>query len=673
MYIFILCTFFSVLSSPNKVYAQNYAIVNATDVNIRSGPGTSYSIIGKLTAGNRISITGSQNDTSGHKWYSFLLSNKNAYIREDFVRVMQAYVLDQTFENELSNEGFPEDYKIFLRELHQSFPNWVFKAQKINMDFSQVVNEELSGTRTLVRSNAISSHKSTDLGKYDWNTSTWPSFDGASWVAASKEITEYYLDPRNFLNEVHIFQFEKQTYNSLIQTRAGLLQMVKGTFLDSYINAEGLSYNIADNNSNNIINNITNISPTPIIDQNQVGSIIIGGAPTGLSPYGERDNEITGYSSVVIGPGANITNSPNQIISPGVISQNVLSSDGNTFTYLPQGQYHYVDVILNACIQANINPYAFVSMIFQEQGKEGKSESITGTNKKFPGNYNYINIGAFAGSGYSAIENGLLYAATEGTFGRPWNTKEKAIYGAADYYSTGYVSKGQDTFYLKKWNVQGDNMFKHQYMTNVSGGASEGAILSQAYDDTVKSFSHEFKIPIYNNMPSTIVEYPTKDGSPNNKLKSLGVSGYILTPTFNMDTQEYSLIVPTNVSSVVVNATLLDKKAAIAGIGTISLQATLNKVHILVVAENKDQRYYTINITRQGYIGNMSEVDVGINTTNNNSNIISVPQVPIITNDIIVPTDIGSSTIIEGPPTNQNIINNIINNSSVSTNKGPGE
>lgn len=36
---------------------------------------------------------------------------------------------------------------------------------------------------------------------------------------------------------------------------------------------------------------------------------------------------------------------------------------------------------------------------------------------------------------------------------------------------TNYVKAGQDTLYLKKYNVQGSNMYKHQYMTNVNGSS----------------------------------------------------------------------------------------------------------------------------------------------------------------------------------------------------------
>ena len=37
-----------------------------------------------------------------------------------------ATMTDAEFETYLTNQGFPESYKVKLRELHKSHPNWVF-------------------------------------------------------------------------------------------------------------------------------------------------------------------------------------------------------------------------------------------------------------------------------------------------------------------------------------------------------------------------------------------------------------------------------------------------------------------------------------------------------------------------------------------------------------------
>ena len=266
---------------------------------------------------------------------------------------------------------------------------------------------------------------------------------------------------------------------------------------------------------------------------------------------------------------------------------------------MPKGTYSYAELIYDACRQVNCNPYCIVSMILQEQGKNG-SDSVSGTNKKFKGYYNFGNINAFASSDLTAIENGLKYASQSGSYNRPWNSKEKGIYGLCDFYANSYVRGGQDTFYLKKWNVQGDNLFKHQYMTNVAGAAAEGQLLGNAYDEIVLQMPHEFKIPIYNNMPETACPIPTKDGSPNNKLKSLAVANYILTPTFNPDVSDYSIMLTADTNSVFINAEAYDKKAAVGGIGNILTTTSYTVAIIYCVAENKDIRQYNISFYKPG-------------------------------------------------------------------------
>ncbi|MCD7796287.1 MAG: hypothetical protein LUG95_01290 [Clostridiales bacterium] len=37
--------------------------------------------------------------------------------------------------------------------------------------------------------------------------------EGSSWVSASETAVKYYMDPRNWLDEKHIFQFESTSYD----------------------------------------------------------------------------------------------------------------------------------------------------------------------------------------------------------------------------------------------------------------------------------------------------------------------------------------------------------------------------------------------------------------------------------------------------------------------------
>lgn len=458
--------------------------VKGTSVNVRSGPSTTYDKLGTVNLGYKLVPLETVKDKSGNSktWYKFIYNGQNAYIRSDFCKEMSSYTFDQAFETDMSIKGFPESYKPGLRDLHANYPLWVFNVDNIDMNFDYAVDNESEPGRTLVTIGAISSYKSAENGNYDFATGKYKTYDGGAWVTASRQVIAAYMDPRNFLYDPYVFQFEHQTFNVNIQTLDAVKEMVKGTFLDAKVNTEGLSGEVAQT--------IPLIGFTDTFNVEQYGPQAMGN------------------------PG--LINNGGNVSGPGGKGS---AQESYAFTYLPKGTYTYAELIFDACRQVNANPYTIVSMILQEQGVNG-SDSVSGKNAKFPGYYNFGNVNAFASGGLTAVENGLKYAKEAGSYNRPWDTIEKAIYGLCDFYANTYVRDGQDTFYLKKWNVQGDSMFKHQYMTNVSGAAAEGQLLGNIYDEKLLSLPHEFKIPVYKNMPDEC-PIPTDDSKPVFRIEDL--------------------------------------------------------------------------------------------------------------------------------------------------------
>ena len=209
----------------SQAYAQT-ATVNATTLNVRSGPGTGYSLVARLNHGTSVSTIGETTGTDGALWYQIQYASgtetKTGYVSASYLKFPVTYTQDANFEAYLSSQGFPESYKESLRTLHAEHPSWVFQAQHTGLDWNTVIDNESAVGANLVDSGSISSWKSTAYGAYDWNTGTWPGFDGASWVAASREIVAYYMDPRNFLNDTYVFQFLLHTYDGAGQTKEGL-------------------------------------------------------------------------------------------------------------------------------------------------------------------------------------------------------------------------------------------------------------------------------------------------------------------------------------------------------------------------------------------------------------------------------------------------------------------
>lgn len=597
--------------------ATGSATVNATTLNVRSTPGTTGSVVKKLAYGAAVTVVSETAGSDGKTWYKIQFSSgsgtQEGYVRSDYIKFPVSYSYDSTFENYLNSQGFPESYKVSLRTLHTEHPTWVFQAQKTGLNWSDVMAAEGAVGANLVSKSSISSWKSTEYGAYDWNTGTWTGFDGSSWVAASKDIVAYYMDPRNFLNDTYVFQFLHHAYDSNAQTREGLTSLITGTFLEktpeSTTAATQSVQETIGSGSSPVVNNSGSTGTSGSLQQGESYGPGMSTGTSGGTSSGSSSGSTGSQGVSLEGPGSTVSSTisqrkvittalPEVEYGPGMDASSI--TDDNTgasnTSPVPTGQT-YVDIIMKAAAQTGVNPYVLGAMILQEQGI-GKSGSISGKTAGYEGYYNFFNVGAFASGSMSAITRGLWYASQSGSYGRPWNSIEKSIIGGATYYSENFLKNGQDTFYLKKFNVQGSNLYKHQYMTNVEGAAGEGAKLARAYTDAMKKQALVFKIPVFNNMPETACAKPTVNGSPNNKLSGITIDGYSLTPTFSKDTEKYDLVVDSSVSSVNIRATAIDSKATVSGAGTISLGSGTTIVKIVVKAENGDMRTYQVSIAK---------------------------------------------------------------------------
>lgn len=151
----------------------------------------------------------------------------------------------------------------------------------------------------------------------------------------------------------------------------------------------------------------------------------------------------------------------------------------------------------------NISPFHLASRVYQEQGREGTSPLISGTYPGYEGYYNYFNIGASGSTNKQVIESGLKYAKTATP---PWNSPYNAIYYGAKILGSNYITKGQDTLYLQKFDVDDSyyGMYWHQYMQNICAPTSEAKGIRKLYEE-VGSLDNffVFKIPVYDNMPES--------------------------------------------------------------------------------------------------------------------------------------------------------------------------
>ncbi|MGI6157028.1 MAG: dockerin type I domain-containing protein [Saccharofermentanales bacterium] len=153
---------------------------------------------------------------------------------------------EQDFEMYLTQQRFPEDYKVKLRKLHKKYPDWRFEAfhvvdvdspvgGRLPLAFNKAVTIEAEAGvgRNVVNGSSLLSHRSYKKGDYDYKTDRWTVYDAGGWVAASEAILAFRMDPRTALSEQAIFQFEQLSYRPEIHTVDVIKKSIRGTFMEN--------------------------------------------------------------------------------------------------------------------------------------------------------------------------------------------------------------------------------------------------------------------------------------------------------------------------------------------------------------------------------------------------------------------------------------------------------
>lgn len=357
------------------------------------------------------------------------MKSKYIFIMIIFLMIVSILLIYQQVNasNKLSGiDNFPVSYQPYLMELQKKHPNWKFVALYTNLEWNYAVDQENVFGKNLVPKNYSDSWKNTRPGQYNVEVDK-------GWVDSSRQAVEYCMDPRNFINEVRIFQFEGLSYDSSTNSLDGIEKILYGT---EFYNTR-VSY---------------------------------------LDSYGNIYNMNEKYS----------------------------------------------DLILRAGQTSYVSPYHLASRIKQEVGPFLTHNSISGTVGGYKGLYNFYNIGATSSAEpMGAIKNGLQYAKdgkgasqeTKDKYLIPWDNKEKAITGGAIFIGSSYINVGQNTIYLQKFDVnddRGNDLFWHQYMTNVLAPYSESKSIYNGYEKTgILDTAMTFIIPVYENMPTIPTQSPS--------------------------------------------------------------------------------------------------------------------------------------------------------------------
>lgn len=231
-----------------------YGVVDASpSLQLRPSPSTAEQALRSIPYGTPVVIlkeVEGQSIQGDTRWYFIKYNAFKGYVSAVYIKLKNdlpkspgPVPVDQNFEQHLAEAGFPNDYISALREVHIQHPSWIFTPLHTNYSFkSAVVGEDRPGVN-LVPATSPDSFKSVHDYDYDRYTNTWKQYE-PGWVAAGREIIAKQMDPRHFLNEVQLFQFENLQYNANYQTEDGVRAILKGTFMEGeqpvhYIDVDG--------------------------------------------------------------------------------------------------------------------------------------------------------------------------------------------------------------------------------------------------------------------------------------------------------------------------------------------------------------------------------------------------------------------------------------------------
>lgn len=197
---------------------------------------------------------------------------------------------DEEFDTYLNSQGFPEDYKIKLKEIHKIHPNWIFKGIKSKYTWNQALAEQNKPGNSFLNVNTSLKEKgyegllSTNSGDYNYETDTFIPHDGIYWYQARSETIAYYMDPRNYLNEKTLFAFEDLLYYPEYQTIDAVNKILLTDFMKQFGNffiAAAQKYNVSPVYLASLSRQEVGVSNTNIVTNGKAGILSDGVDYTG--------------------------------------------------------------------------------------------------------------------------------------------------------------------------------------------------------------------------------------------------------------------------------------------------------------------------------------------------------------------------------------------------------
>ena len=404
---------------------------------------------------------------------------------------ISAFAANDSFADMLRKQGFPESYIPALTALHNKYPNWEFEALITDETLSYAVSQErTTHSQQLIEKYSVNDGKGfycTCPDCYDKNTNK-KNIDGyivkeaPNWVSASQSAVEYYMDPRNFLDEKYIFQFEKLDYNSN-QTQDGIETILAGTWMyKSNItykdkNGKEISYSPATKYSEAIMEAAKASGLSAYYLASKIVQEVGGSKPTADGANGAIDGYKGIYNYYNIGA---YTGGKDGLYWASLDGKGAKYFTNTDSVKLRKGPSTSTEILATLPRATAVTKLGETTK--QSDGYVWYNVSLTLNGKSYIG---YIRSDLI-GDNYN----------------RPWTDPYKSIINGAQYIADSF-GKTQNTGYLQKFNVNpaSSDRHSHEYMANVSAATTEAYKTYTAFKGTnALSGKTTFIIPVYKDM-----------------------------------------------------------------------------------------------------------------------------------------------------------------------------
>lgn len=573
-------------------------------------------IIDRLSCDTEMKILDNSLGKSGYcsNWY------KVSYKEDKVGYVCGTYVITEVdvdyndndvkkYRDSLKSAGFPESYLDDLVKVHLEYPTWNFIPFNTNLDWNTVIENESVKGRNLIYYTYGEGYRSLKPYSYNWATDEYYRDETEiNWWYASPEAIKYYMDPRNYLNSKNIFTFESLSYEPSFQTGNIVSKILGNSFMpDIYSKYNEGSY----------IDAFMEAASTYKVSPVHLASRILqeqgpNGSPTALGgSFNYNGNTYSGYFNLY-----NIK---------------ALGNDGG------------------------------VSSLVWAMG--GANQSLTSYNRPWNSPYKSILGGAlFLSEDYISVGQNTLYfqkfdvSRSDGNYVHQYmqNLTAPLTEGVTTYSSYSNISgllnealvfiipiynnmpeakveaprSGNPNSYLKNIKINNTEINNFTYDNNyyeleVEAGTSSVNITADTINSKAKvtgvgninlnNGKNEVKLLVTaeNGNTSTytlIINKKEKEEdivlSNINNLKSLTIDKIDF--EFDKDTLEYNLEVEFKTDKIKLSYELEDNSASVSGDREVELVVGTNIINIIVTAQNKEEKTYTLNITRKN--ANLSEI-----------------------------------------------------------------